>query len=63
MARQVKTGTVCYIIDCNATVAHKLRKISDLYDADVRVDYNGEVTITAKEKDLAKIEKLLARYV
>ena len=55
--------TVCYIIPYSAKAARKLNEIQKRYKATVTFGMNEEITITAKERYLARIEKFLADVV
>lgn len=55
--------TVCYYIPYSAKAVHALRTIERKFKAVWSVGVNEEVTITAKEKHIAKIEKILAPLV
>jgi cyclopropane fatty-acyl-phospholipid synthase-like methyltransferase len=55
--------TVCYIIPYSAKAMRKLKEIQKRYKAIVAFGMNEEITITAKERYLAKIEKFLADVV
>lgn len=55
--------TVCYIIPYSAKAFHKLKIICNKYNATFIVGINEEITITAKARDIAEIEKILADVV
>lgn len=55
--------TVCYYIPYSAKAIHALRTIGRKYNATYSIGMNEEITITAKEKHIAKIEKVLAPLV
>lgn len=55
--------TVCYYIPYSAKAIHALRTIERKFSAVWSVGVNEEITITANEKYIAKIEKILAPLV
>ena len=59
----MKTKTVCYYIPYSAKAMYLLRLIEKKFKATWSVNANEEVTITAKERYIARIEKTLAPIV
>jgi hypothetical protein len=58
-----KMKTVCYYLPYSAKAINALRTIERKYNAVCSIGMNEEITITAKEEHIAKIEKVLAPLV